>query len=49
MEYCFVGVENKTQYQLLYELDPNFVAEGYYFYEPLDLDVLLDKLRATLK
>ena len=48
LNYCFVGIESKLQYQLLSDLDPDFVAEGYYFFEPLDLDVLLDKLRATL-
>ena len=46
--YCLVGVESKMQHQMLYEIDPNYMAEGYYFYEPLDLDVLLDKLRVTI-
>ena len=49
LEYCIVGLEDKTQYQLISEVDEDFVAEGYYFYEPLDLDVLLDTLRQTIK
>lgn len=48
LDYCLVGLENKLQYQLISEIDPDFVAEGYYFYEPLDLEVLLDKLRQTI-
>ena len=48
LSYCLVGVESKVQHQLLFELDPNYIAEGYYFYEPLDLDVLLDKLRVVI-
>ena len=48
LNYCLVGIENKLQYQMIREIDEEFTAEGYYFYEPLDLDVLLDKLRATL-
>lgn len=48
LTYCLVGVEDKLQYQLISEIDPDFIAEGYYFYEPLDLDVLLDKLRQTI-
>ena len=48
LDYCLVGLENKLQYQIISEIDPDFTAEGYYFYEPLDLEILLDKLRQTI-
>ena len=48
LNYYFVGVESKLQYQMLAEIDENLMAEGYYFYEPLDLDVLLDKIRQNI-
>ena len=48
LNYCFVGIEDKQTAQMLAEIDEDFVAEGYYFYEPLDLDVLLDKLRQSI-
>lgn len=48
LNYCIVGVEDEVQYQMLKEVDPNFIAEGYYFYEPLDLEVFLGKLRDTI-
>ena len=48
LNYCFVGIEDKQTFQMLSEIDQDFIAEGYYFYQPLDLDVLLDKLRQTI-
>ena len=48
LDYCLVGLETKLQYQIISEIDPDFTAEGYYFYEPLDLEILLDKLRQTI-
>lgn len=48
LNYYFVGVESKLQYQMLAEINEDLMGEGYYFYEPLDLDVLLDKLRQNI-
>ena len=48
LSYCFMGIETKFQYQLAQEIDEDFIAAGYYFYEPLDIDVLLDKLRLVI-
>ena len=49
LHYCFVGVENKLQYQMLQEVDEEFYAQGYYYYQPMDIDVLLDKLRLSVE
>ena len=48
LNYCFVGIEDKQTCQMIEEIDKDFIAEGYYFYQPLDLDVLLDKLRQSI-
>ncbi|MCR5506107.1 MAG: EAL domain-containing protein [Bacilli bacterium] len=48
LHYCYVGVEDKLQCQMLHEIDEEYVAQGYYFHKPLDIDVLLDELRISL-
>ncbi len=45
MSYCIVGLETKLQYQLLSEIDKDFLVEGYYFYQPMDIDELLSRLK----
>ncbi|MBQ8142554.1 MAG: EAL domain-containing protein [Bacilli bacterium] len=48
LKYKLVGVEDKFSAQLIDDIDPEFVAEGYYFYEPLELNDLLEKLKVTI-
>ena len=48
LSYCYVGVEDKLQSQMLTEISEDYIAQGYFFYEPMDIDVLLDKLRISV-
>ena len=49
LNYCYVGIENKLQHQLITEINEEFLAQGYYYFEPMDIDVLLDKLRLSVE
>ena len=39
-----VGVENETQYRLLYEMDKDMMMQGFYFYKPLTRSDLIAAL-----
>lgn len=42
---CVVGVEKEQQVKMITEKYPDILMQGYYFYEPLDADVLFDILK----
>ena len=48
INYSVVGLESRPQLNLLNEIDTNYIAQGYYFYQPIDIDELLDKLKNSI-
>lgn len=40
-----VGVENKDQYMLIREMSKDALMQGYYFYEPLEVNKLIEAIK----
>ncbi len=47
VKVTLVGVENSDQFRLIKSIDPDCYVQGYYFYQPLDKNALIDAIRDT--